>query len=184
MSDLLTTAQPPQPPLNVLAFTPTGGLIALAGLAFLTLLGPYLLPKSCAAARADGGAPDRQRPGGGVPEPDERLWEVQVPAASSMVGRTLTQTDIGDRLGLTVAAIWRGQQALFAPRADYVLQGGDILLTVGREERITQLAQEGLKVGRNGNDGSISRAGRPVYRTAAGAAFRHRRAHDPRAGVP
>lgn len=158
VSDLLTTAQPPQPPLNVLAFTPTGGLIALAGLLFLTLLGPYLLPNRAPQP----GQMVARRTGSDLEEAyqlDERLWEVQVPAASPIVGRTLTQTDIGDRLGLTVAAIWRGQQALFAPRADYVLQGGDILLTVGREERITQLAQEGLKVGRNGNDGSISARG-------------------------
>ena len=80
-------------------------------------------------------------------------------AASTAVGRTLAQTKIGDRLGLSVAAIWRGQQALFAPTADYVLQGGDILLTVGREERVSQLTQEGLKVGRNGNDGRISARG-------------------------
>ncbi len=125
---------------------------------FLTLFGPYLLPNRAPHP----GQMVARRTGSDLEEAyqlDERLWEVRVPAASPIVGRTITQTRIGDRLGLTIAAIWRGQQALFAPRADYVLQGGDILLTVGREERITQLVQEGLKVGRNGNDGSISARG-------------------------
>ena len=158
VSDLLTTADPPQHPLNVLAFTPTGGLIAIAGILFLTLLAPRLLPNRQPR-------PEQmvaRRTGSDLEEAyqlDERLWEVQVPPASTAVGRTLAQTKIGDRLGLSIAAIWRGQQALFAPTADYVLQGGDILLTIGREERVSQLMQEGLKVGRNGNDGRISARG-------------------------
>lgn len=48
VSDLLTIATPPQSPLTILDFLPTGGLIAIAGIAYLTLLGPYLLPKRTA----------------------------------------------------------------------------------------------------------------------------------------
>ena len=158
VSDLLTTADPPQHPLSVLAFTPTGGLIAVFGILFITLLAPRLLPNRQPR-------PEQlmaRRTGSDLEEAyqlDERLWEVQVPRSSATVGRTLAQTKIGDRLGLSIAAIWRGQQALFAPSADYVLQGGDILLTIGREERVSQLTQEGLKVGRNGSGESISARG-------------------------
>ena len=44
LSHLLTSADPPQAMLHVLDFTPTGGLIALAGIAFLAFFGPRLLP--------------------------------------------------------------------------------------------------------------------------------------------
>ncbi len=43
-SNLLITANPPQAPLGVLDFTPTGGLVALAGIAFLTIFGKRILP--------------------------------------------------------------------------------------------------------------------------------------------
>lgn len=45
VSDLLTIAEPPQARLGVLDFTPTGGLITLAGIAFLALFGSRLLPE-------------------------------------------------------------------------------------------------------------------------------------------
>jgi Na+/H+ antiporter NhaD/arsenite permease-like protein len=44
MSDLLRIAHPPQAPLHILDFTPTGGLIALAGILFLGIFGKRLLP--------------------------------------------------------------------------------------------------------------------------------------------
>ena len=44
VSTLLQNADPPQSALGVLDFTPTGGLIAIAGILFLTFLGPRLLP--------------------------------------------------------------------------------------------------------------------------------------------
>lgn len=44
VSDLLRIANPPQAPLNILDFTPTGGLIALAGILILGLFGSRLLP--------------------------------------------------------------------------------------------------------------------------------------------
>lgn len=44
VSDLLRIANPPQAPLHILDFTPTGGLIALAGIFILGLFGGRLLP--------------------------------------------------------------------------------------------------------------------------------------------
>lgn len=43
-SGLLTAADPPQAPLGVLDFTPVGGLIALAGIAYVIVMAPRLLP--------------------------------------------------------------------------------------------------------------------------------------------
>ena len=157
-SDLLTTASPPQAPLHILDFTPTGGLIALVGIAFVAWLGPRLLPNRLpkpeqAMARRTGSELEE------VYQLDERLWEVRIPSGSKAVGKTLAQLDLGERLGIAIVAIWHGRQALFAPSPNQVLQSGDILLTVGREERVSQLTSEGFKVGRENTNGHVSARG-------------------------
>ncbi len=161
VSDLLRAANPPQAPLNVLDFTPTGGLIALVGIAFITAFGSRLLPDREPSAeqmvirRTGSDLEDAYQLG-------ERLWEVRVPPQSILVEKTLAQTDIGGRLGLSVAAIWHGRQAIFAPSPQQMIQEGDILLIVGREDRINQLNELGLRVGReasNNGNGHISTRG-------------------------
>ncbi len=158
-SDLLRTANPPQAPLHILDFTPTGGLIALAGIAFITIFGSRLLPDRDPSAeqsmirRTGSDLEDAYQLG-------ERLWEIRVPAQSPLVEKTLAQTGIGGKLGLTVAAIWHGRQAIFAPSPQQMIQEGDILLTVGREDRVKQLIDQGLKVGRESfTNGHISARG-------------------------
>ncbi len=152
VSDLLTIASPPQSPLHILDFTATGGLIAIAGLAFLALMGKRLLP-------------DRQ------PSPEqmmarstsseleeyyqlqERLWEVRVLPDSSLAHYRLDQLGIGKELGLAVAAIWHGRQAIFSPPTDQLIMPGDILLIVGREDRVEKLKELGWKIGRENDTG-------------------------------
>ncbi len=148
-SDLLTTANPPQAPLHILDFTPTGGLIALAGIAFLAILGKRLLPNhpplpEQLVARSTGSELED------VYLLGERLWEAQVLPGSPLAGQTLANARIGERLGCAVAAIWHGSHAIFAPSPQQMVNPNDILLLVGREERVSQLAGEGLKIGRNG----------------------------------
>ena len=140
VSDLLTSANPVQKPLHILDFTPTGGLIAVAGIIFLAIFGPRLLPdhdpkpeqmlvrrSSSELARHYALA--------------ERLWELRVLPGASLAGR------IANQLGVAVAAIWRGENAIFAPSSEEMLEPGDILLAVGREERVRQI--EGVEIGRN-----------------------------------
>lgn len=162
-SNLLLTANPPQTPLGIFDFTPTGGLIALAGIAFLALVGKRLLP-------------DRE------PSPEqlvfrrtstdlealyqlgERLWEARVLPGSPLAGVQLGNTDIGGRLGLSVVAIWRtdaqrGHHAIFAPPETQVINTGDLLLIIGREERVSQLTTMGASIGREPPDSTISSRG-------------------------
>jgi di/tricarboxylate transporter len=158
VSDLLTNANPPQAALHVLDFTPTGGLIAIAGIAFMVLVGRKLLPDR---------APNREqmiarRTTTELEEAyqlDERLWEAKVPATSPIVGKSLSQAGIGERLGIAVAAVWHGSEAIFAPPPSQVIHANDILLTIGREDRVTQLANQGLKVGRDTTNGHITTRG-------------------------
>jgi len=151
MSNLLIIANPPQPPLDFLSFFPVGGLITLAGTFYLVFFGRRMLPnrepdpEQLIARRASTELENFYALG-------ERLWEAHVPPDTGLVNKTLKRTRIGEKLGLTVIAIWRGRQAIFNPAATEVIQPHDVLLVVGREERVSQLTALGLEIGRGGRD--------------------------------
>jgi di/tricarboxylate transporter len=143
VSDLLRIAKPPQIGLNIWDFTPVGGLIALAGIAFLGLFGRRLLPDRQPAvdqfsARRTGSQLES------LYQIQERLWEARVLTGSPLVGRALTVSQIGEQYGVTVAAIRRDGASLLPPAAAEVIAKGDVLLLVGREEKILPL--EALKL--------------------------------------
>ncbi|MBN2055462.1 SLC13 family permease [bacterium] len=158
LSDLLAAANPPQPPLHIMAFTPTGGLVAMAGIAFLALFGKQLLPERDPApeqmmARLTGSDLEEFYQLG------ERLWEIRVSPVSPLAGKRLSESGIGERFGLTVIGIVNAEQTVFAPSPDQVIQPDDVLLIVGREDRISGLAELDLTVCREGGNGYISRRG-------------------------
>jgi di/tricarboxylate transporter len=45
-------------------------------------------------------------------------------------------------------AVWQQQQAIFSPSPEQIIRPGDILLVVGREERVRKLEAEGVQIGR------------------------------------
>ena len=158
VSNLLTLTNPHQPPLSILAFTPTGGLIAITGIVFLTFFGQRWLP--------DRAPPPEQllaRPTSNDLEAfyrlDERLWEARVLPESPFANKPLSESRIGERLGLTVAGIWHGHQMILSPKPDCIIRPDDILLIVGREDRVNVLAESGLKIGRKNSNGHISERG-------------------------
>ena len=146
VSDLLVSANPPQKALHILDFTLAGGLITLAGILFLAVLGPRLLPdrdpgpEVSLVRRSSSELAEHYQLA-------EHLWELRVTPRSILAGRTLEASGIASQLGIAVAAIWRGRHSIFAPGADYELLTNDLLLVVGREERVRQIA--GVEIGRN-----------------------------------
>jgi di/tricarboxylate transporter len=152
VSNLLASADPPQAMLHILDFTPTGGLIVLAGIAFLALFGPRLLPERLPP-------PELMMARFTVSDLEdyyqlaERLWEAVVLPDSPLANNSLAESGIGEQLGLAVAGVWHGRQAIFSPSPEQIIYPGNILLVVGREERVQQLTEWGLKIGReNSND--------------------------------
>ncbi len=147
MSDLLKIANPPQIPLNILDFTPTGGLIAIAGILFLWLFGNRLLPDREPEAQL---FHQTARPTGDQLEKvyklGERLWFARLAADASVIGQSLIEIGFGEKWGVTVAAIQRGAQDLVFPDSDLTLQAQDQLWLIGREERISQLKALGLLI--------------------------------------
>jgi di/tricarboxylate transporter len=157
MSNLLTTAAPPQAPLGVLAFTPTGGLIAIAGIVFLGLLGKRLMPAREPSVEQDIARRTHHELEVAY-QLGERLWEAQVQPDAWLAGKPLSQTTIGDKLGLSVVAVWRKAQAFFTPAPNFVLQAGDKMLIIGREDRVSQVESLGARIDPDDN-GSISARG-------------------------
>jgi di/tricarboxylate transporter len=153
MSDLLTIANPPQQPLNILDFTPTGGLISLAGILFLALFGSRLLPdREPAADQAKG------RLTGGKLETfyqiGERLWEARVLDGSPLARQLLAECGIGGQFGVAVAAIRRDAASPLVPANDQLILPGNILYLIGREEKIAPLRELGLEINPFGNPSS------------------------------
>jgi len=158
VSDLLRIAQPPQHPLGILDFTPVGGLIALAGIAFFALIGKRLLPDRVPPAYRM-----LARPTGSQLEDlyqlGERLWELRILPDSVIDGKTLAESRIGENLGLTVAGVIHNGEALLNPSPELTLHSGDVLLTVGREERINLMANEGVAIAQETENQHVSPRG-------------------------
>lgn len=135
------------PPFRLFDFTPIGGAILLAGVAFVSLAGRFLLPD-----RDPVGEETAQR----RPQPQydlgERLFVIQLPADNPLAGRTLAQSRLGSALRLNVLAVVRRGRPQLAPGPDLVLQGEDRLLVLGQAGHLEQLGQWRQLVVESSND--------------------------------
>jgi di/tricarboxylate transporter len=158
VSGLLPNAHPPQAPLDILAFTPVGGLIAIAGILYLSLLGPRLLPErhptdEQSFARLTGSELEE------FFALSERLWEARVLPSAALAGKTLAESEIGSQWGVTVAAIDRRHERRILPHLSQVIQGKDVLILIGREEKIRALEALGLESRRIPGNGQLTSRG-------------------------
>lgn len=140
VSTLLQNANPPQAALNILDFTPTGGIIAIVGILFFGFFGKRLLPdrkpsEEQTLARLTGSELEE------VYAVSDRLWEAQVDESSALIGQTLKTSGLGEKLGIVVAAMRHEGHGFFIPQLMEIIKPDDTLLIVGREERVTQLTE-------------------------------------------
>lgn len=145
VSDLLRIAEPPQASLNILDFTPTGGLIALTGILLFWLLGKRLLPDREPSSdkilmRLTGSELED------IYQLGERLWEARPNPGSPIIGMTLAESGIGQNWGVTTAAIRREKEDFFMPQPNQKISEKDVLLLVGRQERIEKLKELDLDI--------------------------------------
>lgn len=145
ISDLLKIADPPQVGLSILAFTPTGGLIAVAGILFLWLVGNRILPD-----RESSQEQNQARLTGSQLEDfyslGDRLWEARILPHSSLNNISIRDSRIGLMWGVAVAAIHNGKGEYSLPYPDQVLTGRERILLVGREEKVLSLKELGLEI--------------------------------------
>ncbi len=158
VSTLLESAKPPQAGLNILDFTPTGGLIAIVGILFLAFFGQRLLPEREPTeeqnfARLTGGELEK------LYSISERLWEARVLPNAKLVGKTLVQSGIGHEWGVTVAAIYRNKEDILLPQPGQIISENDLLVLVGREEKIKNLKKLGLDIHTENSENDLSAKG-------------------------
>src|SRR5499427_3822547 len=137
-----------QPPLTMLQFLPSGGAMVLTGGLYMMLAGRNMLPRRESVGRTMLARTDLAK----TYQLAERLWEVTILPESPLVRQHLSDTLIGAKLGLTIMAIWHGREARIPPAPSDVLHANDILLVLGREERIRQLEAMGTSIGRDGHE--------------------------------
>ena len=124
-------SQTDQAPFSMFDFTPVGLAVALAGLAFIVLLGWRLVPS-------------RQQAGADGFDTGAYITEARVPEDGKLVGKTLGEIE-DDFEDLQVLGLVRHEFRLMAPNAQRRIQAGDILvLELGAESLSEALSALGL----------------------------------------
>lgn len=116
------------PPIGVFELTPVGLPIALAGFAYMLLIGRRLMPD-----HADVGALTDEfglRP---------YITEIRLLPGSPLAGKTLAESAFGQTAGVTVLSVLRNGTRILAPSGRTTVFNGDTLLVEGRRDAILAL---------------------------------------------
>ncbi|MCB1025159.1 MAG: SLC13 family permease, partial [Acidobacteria bacterium] len=120
-------------PFELFDFTILGVIVLSLGVIYMITVGRKLLP-------------DRR-----MPEDDagrelaelyrleESSFTIRIPAGSSIEGKTLAETGIGNTLGVQIIAVLRGGHRILAPPAETDLRANDELLVCGSRERLSEI---------------------------------------------
>jgi CPA2 family monovalent cation:H+ antiporter-2 len=120
---------------------------------FSRVLGKYLVPRDeierfIAEVRSDGYEMFRslsREPAASFPDlklqiPGIEVSALRVEEKSPLVGKTLAQTDLRKKYGVTVVAIRRDLQILSNPDGDMQIRTGDVLLVLGSPDKIAAVS--------------------------------------------
>lgn len=126
-------------PFSLFDFTPVGLVVMTAGVAFVALVGRRLLPERRIEVKSVNDGPrsleTQYRIG-------ERLFYVEVPEGSRLIGKSLAATRLGTVLGLNVIGVTRSGVTMLDPGPDHLLLAGDQLIVEGRVGDIEALMHE------------------------------------------
>ncbi|NNG07137.1 MAG: SLC13 family permease, partial [Desulfobacteraceae bacterium] len=123
-------------PFRLFDYTPIGVIIMVAGIAFVALIGRYLLrARDVAKESSTAGHQDLRD----QYELQERMFLLRVPSDSLLANKTLVESRLGSVLGLHVLGIIRDGRTELAPDPSSVIQTGDRLLVEGKVERMSEL---------------------------------------------
>jgi di/tricarboxylate transporter len=129
-------------------FTPVGGIVALAGVAFIALVGWRLVPR-------------REPAGAEGFDTGSYITEVRIPEGNKAVGRTLGELEQQlDESEAQIVGMVRSELRVLAPRPGRVLRAGDVLVLEAEPQSLSSvLSSLGLSLDRGGDgDGDASEA--------------------------
>lgn len=131
-------------PIGVFEFTQMGVVLAVVGIAYLMLVGRWLLPREVATK------PPAQD------EIGKYVTELEVTAQSSLIGGSIADAKLGERFGVYPLELLRGEKRMWSPRSQEIAVG-DVLLVRGDWEKIEDFQRRaGL---RNAPDSRYARSG-------------------------
>ncbi|MDX1579036.1 MAG: SLC13 family permease, partial [Gemmatimonadota bacterium] len=116
-------------------FAPVGAGVVLAGIAYMTFVGVRLLPSRDPGRVMAGGEEDLEEAYG----IRERLFALDVPADSPLIGKTLSDSRLGEALDLSVLALQRGSDRELAPDRQTRLREGDRIIVQGPRESAREI---------------------------------------------
>jgi di/tricarboxylate transporter len=120
------------PPIGMFELAPVGIPITVAGVIYMLTFGRRLIPDRTASDELTGTFGLRPY-----------LTEILILPGSPLIGKTLEESGLGRDLDLTVLRLERGKERFMAPRADLLLQEGDVLLVEGLREQILKIKATG-----------------------------------------
>jgi di/tricarboxylate transporter len=122
-------------PFALFDFAPIGLTLLAVGCLFMVTVGRRLLP-----AGGDRGPAAREtRDLTQVYQLQERLFSIRIAEDSPLDGLSLSETRLGNTLGVKVLAILRDGRRRLAPEGDTVLQSGDVLFVEGGATDLDEL---------------------------------------------
>lgn len=137
-----------QAAFGIFEITAVGAIVAIAGVAFLVTVGPFLLPD-----RKDTGLAADQ-------ESDRFLSHLVLVEGSPLIGQTLSECALSRRPGVQIVALRRGLTTHRKKHHDLVLQTGDQFIVAASPEELASLAHAtDFRVGLTGVGGGITMSG-------------------------
>jgi len=73
--------------------------------------------------------------------PDVEITSLRVVDGSEAVGKTLAETEMRKRYGVTLLALRRGSQTIPIPELEMKIQPNDLLFVAGQPEKILEVAK-------------------------------------------
>jgi len=114
------------PAFGVFEFTRMGALLAVAGIAYLMLIGRWLLPREI----------ETDMPA--EIEIGKYVTELKVTPQSPLLGKTIAEAKLGEIYGVYPLELLRGDRHLWSPRSQQI-ETDDVLLVRGAWEKIEDL---------------------------------------------
>ena len=113
-------------PFGLFEFTRMGALLAVVGIAYMMLIGRWLLPRDAPATLQV------------KPEIGKYVTELKLTAASSLVGKTLATAKLREQYGVYPLEVLRRGRRMSSPQT-HRLEAGDVLLVHAAWDKIEDL---------------------------------------------
>ncbi|MGB9673192.1 MAG: SLC13 family permease, partial [Anaerolineales bacterium] len=114
-----------QPGLGIFELTPVGIPIMIVGLVYMVFIGLRLIPQRA--------VPNTLTDEFGL---RPYISEIILLPSCALIGKTIFEADLSNRLDLTILALYRDQNRMLVPSPSTVLREGDVLLVEGSRDQI------------------------------------------------